>query len=257
MVSGRPGDELLRFDRVTLAFPGRPGGNSVEVIQELDLTVHTGEFVAVIGPSGCGKSTLLSLLAGYLRPSSGQVLFRGKPIFGPGRERMMVFQQPALFPWLTTAENIAYGLRLKANRDNTRNIRETVAALLRLVELDRFAQHYPSDLSGGMRQRLQIARALAVDPQVLLMDEPLAALDALTRRRMQREVLRIWETTHKTIVFVTHDIDEAVIMADRVVVMAQRPTSVLEIGEITLRRPRHREDTEVVKLARRLSTLLE
>jgi NitT/TauT family transport system ATP-binding protein len=129
--------------------------------------------------------------------------------------------------------------------------------LLQLVELDGFAQHYPSDLSGGMRQRLEIARALAVDPQVLLMDEPLAALDALTRRRMQREVLRIWETTHKTIVFVTHDIDEAVIMADRVVVMSQRPASVLEIDEITLRRPRHREDAEVAKLARRLSTLLE
>ena len=257
MVSGRPGEQLLRFDRVTLTFPGRAGGNSVEVIQQLDLTIRTGEFIAVIGPSGCGKSTLLSLLAGYLKPSSGQVLFRGKPILGPGRERMMVFQQPALFPWLTTAENIAYGLRLKANGDNTRSIPETVAALLRLVELDGFAQHYPSDLSGGMRQRLEIARALAVDPQVLLMDEPLAALDALTRRRMQREVLRIWETTHKTIVFVTHDIDEAVIMADRVVIMAQRPTSVLEIDEIMLRRPRHREDPEVAKLARRLSTLLE
>ena len=145
---------------------------------------------------------LLSLLAGYLAPSSGRVPFQEEPITGPRRERMMVFQQPALFPWLTTEQNIAYGLKLRANRGNGL-VRDSVAAMLRLVGLDGFARHYPSDLSGGMRQRLEIARALAVNPQVLLMDEPLAALDALTRRHMQREVLRIWEETQKTIVFVT------------------------------------------------------
>jgi NitT/TauT family transport system ATP-binding protein len=256
-VRGHPGQELVRFDRVMLTFPGGSGRRPVEVIRELDLDIRAGEFVAVIGPSGCGKSTLLSLLAGYLTPSSGRVLFRGKPISGPGRERMMVFQQPALFPWLTTAENVAYGLKLKANRINGRNVKETVAAMLQLVQLDGFARHYPCDLSGGMRQRLEIARALAVDPQVLLMDEPLAALDALTRRTMQREVLHIWEKTRETIIFVTHDIDEAVIMADRIVVMAQRPTFVLEIDEVGLARPRLREDPEVGKLARHLSTLLE
>ncbi len=178
---------------MTLTFPSAQGRDPVEVVRALDLEVRAGEFVAIIGPSGCGKSTLLSLLAGYLRPTSGRVLFRGIPISRPGRERMMVFQQPALFPWLTTAENVAYGLKLRANRSNGRNIEETVAAMLRLVQLEGFARHYPSDLSGGMRQRLEIARALAVDPQVLLMDEPLAALDALTRRTMQREVLQIWE----------------------------------------------------------------
>jgi len=256
-VSGAPGQELVRFDRVALTFPGGSGRSPVEVIRELDLDVQASEFVAIIGPSGCGKSTLLLLLAGYLAPSSGQVRFRGKPISGPGRERMMVFQQPALFPWLTTAENVAYGLKLKANRGDGRNVKETVAAMLQLVQLEGFARHYPSDLSGGMRQRLEIARALAVNPQVLLMDEPLAALDALTRRTMQREVLHIWEKTRKTILFVTHDIDEAVVMADRVVVMAQRPTFVLEIEEVRLPRPRLREDPEVGKLARRLSTLLE
>jgi NitT/TauT family transport system ATP-binding protein len=256
-VSGHPGEELVRFERVALTFPGGTGRSSVEVVRALDFDVQAGEFVAIIGPSGCGKSTLLSLLAGYLTPSSGRVLFRGSPISGPGRERMMVFQQPALFPWLTTAENVAYGLKLKANRSNGRNVKETVAAMLQLVQLDGFARHYPSDLSGGMRQRLEIARALAVDPQVLLMDEPLAALDALTRRTMQREVLHIWEKTRKTIVFVTHDIDEAVIMADRIVVMAQRPTYVLEIEDVRLPRPRLREDPEVGKVARRLSTLLE
>jgi NitT/TauT family transport system ATP-binding protein len=256
-VSGRPGEELVCFDRVALTFPGGTGRSPVEVVRELNFNVQAGEFVAIIGPSGCGKSTLLSLLAGYLTPSSGRVLFRGSPISGPGRERMMVFQQPALFPWLTTAENVAYGLKLKANRSNGRNVKETVAAMLQLVQLDGFARHYPSDLSGGMRQRLEIARALAVDPQVLLMDEPLAALDALTRRTMQREVLHIWEKTRKTILFVTHDIDEAVIMADRIVVMAQRPTVVLEIEDVRLPRPRLREDPEVGKVARRLSTLLE
>ena len=175
----------------------------------------------------------------------------------PGIIGFCAGSRPALFPWLSTEENVAYGLKLKANRDNGRDVRETVAAMLQLVQLDGFARHYPSDLSGGMRQRLEIARALAVDPEVLLMDEPLAALDALTRRTMQREVLHIWEKTRKTILFVTHDIDEAVVMADRIVVMAQRPTFVREIDEVRLPRPRLREDPEVGKVARRLSTLLE
>jgi NitT/TauT family transport system ATP-binding protein len=254
------GDEVRRqivgLDNVTLTFPGRARRAPVEVLRRLDLGVLPGELVAIIGPSGCGKSTLLSLLAGYLAPSSGRVLFQEEPITGPGRERMMVFQQPALFPWLTTEQNIAYGLKLRANRGNGL-VRDSVAAMLRLVGLDGFARHYPSDLSGGMRQRLEIARALAVNPQVLLMDEPLAALDALTRRHMQREVLRIWEETQKTIVFVTHDIDEAVIMADRVVIMARRPSFVLEVAKVDLPRPRLRDDPAVAKLARRLSSLLE
>jgi NitT/TauT family transport system ATP-binding protein len=255
-VSSERGQDFVRFDNVGLTFPGTSGRNDVEVLRSLDIGIKQSEFVAIIGPSGCGKSTLLSLLAGYLEPSSGRVLFRGEPIAGPGRERMMVFQQPALFPWLTTAENVAFGLKLKANRGNGES-RETVAQLLQLVQLDGFAGHYPSDLSGGMRQRLEIARALAVNPQVLLMDEPLAALDALTRRAMQREVLRIWEATQKTIVFVTHDIDEAVIMADRIIVMARRPSFVLEVAEVDLPRPRLREAVEVAGLARRLSSLLE
>jgi len=250
------GTELVRFDDVALTFPGASGRAPVEVLRQLDLAVASGEFVAIIGPSGCGKSTLLSLLAGYLSPSRGRVLFRSEPIVGPGRERMMVFQQPALFPWLTAADNVAYGLKLKANRGDG-EIANLVADLLQLVRLDGFSQHYPSDLSGGMRQRLEIARALAVNPQVLLMDEPLGALDALTRRMMQREVLRIWEQTQKTIVFVTHDIDEAVIMADRIVVMAQRPSFVLEVEEIGLERPRRRDDPEVTRLSRHLSSLLE
>ncbi len=153
--------ELVRFDGVTLTFPGASGRAPVEVLRRVDLAIKPGEFVAIIGPSGCGKSTLLSLLAGYLAPSAGRILFRGEPIAGPGRERMMVFQQPALFPWLTVADNIAFGLKLKANRGDG-GVREKVDELLHLVQLDGFARYYPSDLSGGMRQRLQIARALAV-----------------------------------------------------------------------------------------------
>jgi NitT/TauT family transport system ATP-binding protein len=253
---GASDQQLVRFDGVTLTFPGASGRAPIDVLRHVDLAIEPGEFIAIIGPSGCGKSTLLSLLAGYLTPSAGRVLFHGEPIAGPGRERMMVFQQPALFPWLTAADNIAFGLKLKANRGNG-VVHEKVDDLLRLVQLDGFARYYPSDLSGGMRQRLEIARALAVNPQVLLMDEPLAALDALTRRTMQREVLRIWEQTRKTIVFVTHDIDEAVVMADRIVVLAQRPSHVIEIVPVGLPRPRLREAPEVAALARRLSLLLE
>jgi len=248
---------LVRFEGAALTFPGTSGREPLGVLKDVELEVSAGEFVSIIGPSGCGKSTLLALVAGYLAPSSGRVLFDGKPINGPGRERMMVFQQPALFPWLTAAENVAYGLKLKANRGVCTCVEERVTVLLDLVQLAGFSRHYPSELSGGMRQRLEIARALAVDPQLLLMDEPLGALDALTRRTMQREVLRIWAETRKTILFVTHDIDEAVLLSDRIYAMAARPSTVREVVEITLPRPRHREDPEIARLSRHLSSLLE
>ena len=175
------------------------------------------------------------------------MLFQEEPITGPGRERMMVFQQPALFPWLTTEQNIAYGLKLRANRGNGLVRDERRCEVLQLVGLNGFARHYPSDLSGGMRH-LEIARALAVNPQVLLMDEPLAALNALTRRYAARGAAHMGEETQKTIVFVTHDIDEAVIMADRVVIMARRPSFVLEVEKVDLPRPRLRDDPAVAKL---------
>ena len=248
---------LVRFDRTGLTFTGVSGREPVEVLRDIEIEVRAGEFVSIIGPSGCGKSTLLGLVAGYLVPSAGQVLFDRKPISGPGRERMMVFQQPALFPWLTAGENVAHGLKLRANRTACTDVAERVAALLDLVQLTGFSRHYPAELSGGMRQRVEIARALAVDPQLLLMDEPLGALDALTRRRMQGEVLRIWAATRKTILFVTHDIDEAVILSDRIYVMSPRPSSVREVAEIALPRPRHRDDLEIARISRRIDLLLE
>jgi NitT/TauT family transport system ATP-binding protein len=248
---------LVCLERAALTFAGASGREPVGVLKDVNLEVSAGEFVSIVGPSGCGKSTLLALVAGYLAPSSGRMLFDGKPINGPGRERMMVFQQPALFPWRTAAENVAYGLKLRANRGVCACVDQRVAVLLDLVQLTGFARHYPSELSGGMRQRLEIARALAVDPRLLLMDEPLGALDALTRRTMQREVLRIWAETRKTILFVTHDIDEAVLLSDRIYAMAARPSSVREVVEVALPRPRHREDPEFVRLSRHLSSLLE
>ncbi len=248
---------LVQLERVALTFPDSSGRAPVEVLRDVELKVSAGEFVSIIGPSGCGKSTLLTLVAGYLVASSGRVLFGGKPISGPRRERMMVFQHPALFPWLTAAENIAYGLKLQANREVCTSVEQRVTSLLELVQLTQFARHYPSELSGGMRQRLEIARALAVDPQLLLMDEPLGALDALTRRTMQREVLRIWAETRKTILFVTHDIDEAVVLSDRIYAMTPRPSTVREVVEIALPRPRHRDDPEIARLSRHLSSLLE
>jgi sulfonate transport system ATP-binding protein len=257
MHGGETGASLIRFDQVSLTFSLGSGREPIEVLCDVDLSVKAGEFISIIGPSGCGKTTLLTLLAGYIAPTAGRVLFNEQPIRGPSKERMMVFQQPSLFPWLTTAGNVAYGLKLKANRDSCANVNKTVASILRLVQLEKFARYYPVELSGGMRQRLEIARALAVNPKVLLMDEPLGSLDALTRRTMQREVLRIWRETHKTILFVTHDIDEAVIMSDRIVVMAPRPTFVREITEVPLPHPRDRSDREVTRLAGHLSKLLE
>src|SRR5260370_9301069 len=188
---------LVRFEGAALTFPGTFGREPVGVLKDIKLEVNAGEFVSIVGPSGCGKSTLLALVAGYLAPSAGRVLFDGRPINGPGRERVMVFQQPALFPWLTASQNVAYGLKLRANRGACACVDERVAVLLDLVQLTGFARHYPSELSGGMRQRLEIARALAVDPQLLLMDEPLAALGALTRPTTQREGLPHWPPPHK------------------------------------------------------------
>ncbi|MFB9894263.1 ABC transporter ATP-binding protein [Planobispora takensis] len=200
-------------------------------VQDVSLDVREGEFLTLVGPSGCGKSTLLDLIAGLTSPTGGELLIDGTPIDGPGLDRGIVFQQYALFPWRTALANIEFGLEAKAVPKRER--RERARHYLDLVGLDGFEHRYPHELSGGMRQRVAIARSLAFDPDVLLMDEPFAALDAQTRESLQEELLRIWEKTNKTIVFITHGIDEAVFLGQRVAVMTSRPGRIKRVLDIT------------------------
>lgn len=207
-----------------------------QVIKQLDLTVKRGEFLAIVGPSGCGKSTFLDMIAGLAKPSSGEILIDGKKITGPALDRGIVLQGYALFPWRTVRKNVEFGLEVKNVPEKER---EAISQrYIELVGLKNFENRYPYELSGGMKQRVAIARALAYDPDVLLMDEPFAAVDAQTRETLQEELLRIWEKTKKTIVFVTHGIDEAVFLADRVAVMTTNPGTIKDIVTINLPRPR-------------------
>ncbi len=221
------------------------------------LDISDGEFFCLLGPSGCGKSTLLNIIAGFERATSGEVTADGVAVTRAGRDRVMFFQDAgsALFPWLTVEENVRFGLRVRKTPKSRWN--EVVEQHLRMVELDRHRDKFPYQLSGGMRQRLQIARALAVEPEVLLMDEPFAALDALTRRRMHAILLSIWERTRKTVIFVTHDIAEALLLADRIGVMSVGPYStVTRIFEIALPRPRDLTDPAIAPLFHEIESLL-
>jgi NitT/TauT family transport system ATP-binding protein len=209
----------------------RRGRKNFAAVRDIDLRVDDGEFLVLVGPSGCGKSTLLDLLAGLSEPSNGRILVDGKPVSGPGLDRGIVFQQYALLPWRTAIQNIEFGL--EAKRLPRRRRREQAREYLELVGLTGFEGSYPHQLSGGMKQRVAIARSLAYDPEVLLMDEPFAALDALTRDSLQAQLLRIWQQTGKTIVFITHSIDEAVYLGRRVAVMSARPgriKAVIDVG---------------------------
>lgn len=207
-----------------------------EAIKQLDLTVKQGEFLAIVGPSGCGKSTFLDMIAGLAKPSSGEIFIDGKLIKGPDLDRGIVMQGYALFPWRTVRKNVEFGLEIKKVPKQDRG--QISQKYIEMVGLKNFADRYPHELSGGMKQRVAIARALAYDPEVLLMDEPFAAVDAQTRETLQEELLRIWEQTKKTIVFVTHGIDEAVFLADRVAVMSSHPGTIKDIVTINLPRPR-------------------
>ena len=220
----------ISFRRVGKVFATR--GQEVTALTEVSFDVHSGEFLVLVGPSGCGKSTLLDLLGGLARPTSGEVLLDGRPVTGPGLDRGIVFQQYALFPWRTAQSNVEFGLEGKGIPRRER--RERARQFLDLVGLNGFADRYPHELSGGMKQRVAIARSLAFDPDVLLMDEPFAALDAQTRDSLQDELLRIWEQTGKTIVFITHGIDEAVYLGQRVAVMTSRPGRIKQIINIPL-----------------------
>ncbi len=196
----------------------------VVALKDIQLDIPQGQFVCLLGPSGCGKSTLLNAIAGFSLPSSGSITADGKTVTGPGPDRGMVFQEYALFPWMTVEKNIAFGLEIKGTP--AAQINDTVATLLAKLGLTDFRNRYPKDLSGGMRQRVAIARILALDSPIMLMDEPFGALDALTRRNLQDELLRIWAELGKTVIFVTHSIEEAIYLADRIVVMTYRPGTV-------------------------------
>ncbi|USK60893.1 ABC transporter ATP-binding protein [Peribacillus asahii] len=237
-VSSLTGTEKIRFERVTKTFTVRDTKQKgvmqeFTAVKDLSFTVKEGEFLTLVGPSGCGKSTLLDLLGGLSMPTRGRILIDGEKITGPGLDRGIVFQQYALFPWKTARGNIEFGLEAKGVPKHER--RERAEHFLALVGLSHFADRYPHELSGGMKQRVAIARSLAFNPDVLLMDEPFAALDAQTRESLQSELLRIWEKTKKTIIFITHGIDEAVYLGERVVVLTPGPGMVKTIVDIPLK----------------------
>jgi NitT/TauT family transport system ATP-binding protein len=229
---------FIQARNITLVFSPK-NREPVMALNDFSLEVGKGEFVSIVGPSGCGKSTFLNILLGLIKPDSGEVQLNGAPITGPGQERAMVFQEFGLLPWRTVTANVELGLELKGIAAAQRAARAN--ELIKLVGLKDFASHYPHELSGGMKQRVGLARALATEPEVLLMDEPFAALDAQTRDLMQMELLQIWEHTKKTVLFVTHSIEEAAYLSDRVIVMSARPGRTKDILKIDLPRPRDYE----------------
>lgn len=233
----------LIVEGVSKTFTSRSG--KVQALDNVSLEVGEGEFVCLVGPSGCGKSTLLNLIAGLEKPDSGRLLANGNPVNGPGRDRMVMFQEHALFPWLDVTGNVMFSLRLKPGL--TEKERQDVAAYyLKLVGLERFAHSNIHELSGGMKQRVALARALAPNPRVLLMDEPFAALDAMTREQLYTDIQRIWAARKKTIIFVTHNVREAVCLGDRVVLFSRNPGRIREQFKVELPRPR---DINSVELA--------
>ncbi len=229
-------------------------GKDVIALKDINLEIKQGEFVCLLGPSGCGKSTLLNAVAGFALPSAGEITVEGRKITGPGPDRGMVFQEYALFPWMTIAQNIAFGLEVQ--KKSKAEIDLTVNQLLDLLHLNDFRDRFPKDLSGGMRQRVAIARVLALDSPIMLMDEPFGALDALTRRNLQDELLRIWEKLGKTILFVTHSIEESIYLADRIVVMTYRPGTVKRDQIVDMPRPRDPSSAAFNDLKRELGRLV-
>lgn len=229
-----PGKGQIRIQDVSVIY-GK-GEDAHTAVCSTDLEAQSGEFLCILGPSGCGKSTLLNAVAGFVTPTSGQVTVDGEEVTGPGPDRGMVFQQYSLFPWKTIRENVAFGPR--QNGQSASESDATARTFLEMVGLSQFLEHFPSELSGGMQQRVGIARALANYPRVLLMDEPFGALDAQTRLMMQENLLRIWQEFGTTVMFVTHDVDEAVFLADRVVIMSAAPGKIIDDFQVPIARPR-------------------
>ena len=242
-------EALLRVEGV-----GKLYGGTVEALRGAVLDIDAGEFVCLIGASGCGKSTLLRIVAGFEAPSSGRVLMHGKPILGPGPDRGMVFQDYGLFPWLTVRGNIGFGPRARGLPAAV--VARTVERFVEIVGLARFADAYPHQLSGGMKQRVAIARVLANDAEMVLMDEPFGALDAMTRERLQDELLRLWAEARLTVIFVTHSIEEAIFLADRVVVMSPGPGRIVEQVRVELPRPRDVASLDFNAYRRKLGDML-
>jgi NitT/TauT family transport system ATP-binding protein len=229
-------------------------GSVTSALVDINLRIEEGQFVCLLGPSGCGKSTLLKIIAGLIPATSGRITINGQPVSGPGPERAVVFQDYALFPWMTVRDNVEFGL--EARRLPVAERREVSKRLLKVVGLSDFADRFPHQLSGGMKQRVSIARALAVDPSLLLMDEPFGALDAQTRQLLQDELLRIWREYRKTVVFVTHSIEEAIYLSDRIVVMTARPGRVKQIVMIPEARPRDMASIDMNQRQREVRAVL-
>ncbi len=246
-------DVMLSISNLNKSFP--KDEEMLVAVDKFNLDVRNGEFICILGPSGCGKTTILRIVAGLEAPTSGSITVSGKTIKGPGSDRGMVFQEFGLFPWRSVQKNIEFGLEVKGIPSEERA--GISQKYVDLVGLKGFEKSHPKELSGGMKQRVGIARALANDPAVLLMDEPFGALDAQTRNQMQAELLRIWSETRKTVIFVTHSVDEAVFLADRIVVMTARPGTIKEIYDIDLPRPRDRANPEFIALRRTILDELE
>ncbi|MCY3823676.1 MAG: ABC transporter ATP-binding protein [Nitrospinae bacterium] len=244
----------LQVNGVSKEFVDRRSKSTVRALDEINLEVQKGEVICILGPSGCGKSTLLNIVAGFLPPSGGEVRVDGRPVVEPGPDRGFVFQEFALFPWRTVLQNIEFGPVLKGMEKGDRHAR--ARELIQRIHLTGFEDKFPFELSGGMKQRVGIARALANDPEVLLMDEPFGALDAQTRRVMQEELLKLLGETQKTVLFVTHAIDEAIVLADRVMIMTARPGQVKALLGVDLPRPRERTSPEFNELYRTMDDLI-
>jgi ABC-type nitrate/sulfonate/bicarbonate transport system ATPase subunit len=228
----------VQFSDISMRF------GAIDVLQDVTISVEEGEFLCIVGPSGCGKSTLLNIAGGFLAPVKGTVTIDGDPVTGPDRRRIFVFQERGVFPWLTVEGNIGFGLFDLPDEERQRR----VAQYVHLVGLEGFEKAYPRELSGGMKQRVEVARALAVNPDVLFLDEPFGALDSITRLQMRSELLRIWRAARKTVLFVTHDIEESVQLADRVVVMSARPGRIRRVVEIDIAHPRDLSSRRYIEL---------
>jgi len=246
--------KYLSIENVCMSYEGNKGGK--KVLEDISFSVFKGEFLALLGPSGCGKTSLLKIIASFLKTERGAVYKEGKRLTGPGPDRIMVFQEfTQLFPWKTVLDNVIFAIRTGGNNKDSSEKKEIAQYYLEKVELSDVLDYYPAQLSGGMKQRAALARALAADPEILLMDEPFGSLDSQTRRKLQDLLINIWQEDQKTILFVTHDLEEALILADRIILMDKNPGRVKRIMENNLKRPRHRRNVEFVQHYETISSL--